>query len=142
MANNRWVNAPSTIPETQGLPSGNSGISSGTSTPATMENESRPTPPAPSPVSPLWLNDVTFSGFSPFDGGASLFRKWTGYFLASRSDGETFSVEVSFLQTDTPYVTGPVVQKALEKLMEYRHCSCRPSKKQVCEIHSNEEGQD
>lgn len=87
------------------------------------------------------FSDIGFSGFLPFDQGASLFRRWTGDFLAKRSDGEVFYVQVAFLQTDTPFTTGPIVSAALAKLMEYRGCMCRPSASLVCHVHAENEGE-
>lgn len=84
----------------------------------------------------LHFTDVGFSGFNPRDDTSSLFRKWQGQFQGARSDGENFSVEVTFIQTDTPHVTGPMVQQALERLMEYGGCNCLPSKKVDCERHA------
>jgi len=110
-----------------------------TSTPASTPTTIMQADSASSFPAPTFFIETSFSGFTPNDSaGSSLFRKWTGQFTALRSDGEKFSVEVAFLQSDTPHVTGPVVQGALEKLMEYRQCGCKPGKGVVCLSHTIE----
>lgn len=83
----------------------------------------------------LYFRDVRFEPFQPNDGTASLFRMWVGAYHALRSDREEFTVPVRITQSDTPYVIGPTLENALELLMTYRGCMCKPSKKVMCGPH-------
>jgi hypothetical protein len=95
-----------------------------------------PAPPLPQAQPQTHFRDVAFTGFEPSDCGSNLFRLWKGQFIGVRSDSEEFSIDVSFKQSDTPYVTGPIVEGALVMLMSYRACKCKPSRKLVCPAHA------
>lgn len=92
----------------------------------------------PPPPRPLHFMAFSFTGFEPRDGISSLFRIWRGDFVAIRSDNEIFTIPIRLQQNDTPHVTGPLITEALDAMMSFRECGCKPSKKVVCHKHKEE----
>lgn len=84
---------------------------------------------------------LTFTGFQPADSTSSLFRKWSGLFCCTRSDGIVFNIPITTVQNDGPVRIGDDLIDLFEQLESRRECNCSTvtvegkTAPQPCHIH-------